>query len=186
MHGAGTDIWSGNGYEDVSAKHRPFYQQQLASLNEEIAALSSANGQMQPPVVSQEQAPEATTGRHMLAPTSLSQSDEPSPAATPAPKLNLRNADCVKAEAAKIERFLGSADAGMSDAIQWANSDDERTREFASDVLLDIGSAEAIRYLETLSKDTDPVVAGNAKSDLRVLATGGRQYKIERRDDLPL
>ncbi len=182
--------WTGSGYDDVSSKNRSFYQKRLDSLNKEIASLSSSSEQMQALETNQESAPESTTNRHIkLVPlrtdADLPPSEAPSPAATPAPRLNLGNANCVKAEAAKIERFLGSPDAGMTDAIQWANSDDPRTREFASDVLSDIGTPDAIRYLETLSKDTDPVVAGHAKSDLRVLAKGGRQYKIERREDLP-
>jgi|SRR5258708_32729790 hypothetical protein len=51
--------------------------------------------------------------------------------------------------------FLGIArDAEMSDAIKWANSDDPNKREFAIDVLSDIGTRDAIEDLRTLSNDT--------------------------------
>src|ERR1019366_850400 len=131
------------------------------------------------------------TTRHIqLAPlrtdANLSPSEAPSPVATPAPKLNLGNADCVKAEAAKIQRFLGSPDAGMNYAIEWVNSDNPSTRDFASEVLFDMGTPEAIRYLETLSKDTNSMVAGSAKNYLEELAKGGRpSHQIERLEDLP-
>jgi len=182
--------WTGNEYDDVSSKYRPFYEQRLDSLNKEIAALSSASEQMQAPAVNEEPAPEPTTTRHIkLAPlrtdADLPPSEAPSPTATPAPKLDLGSADCVKAEAAKIERFLGSPDAGMNAAIGWANRENRWTRDFAGDVLFDIGTSEAITYLKTLSKDSDPMVAGSAKTHLRVLAKGGRQHKIEKREDLP-
>jgi len=48
--------------------------------------------------------------------------------------------DCTQAYKAKLVRFLGiSRDAGMSDAIKWAESDDPHDREFAIGVLLDMG-----------------------------------------------
>jgi hypothetical protein len=183
--------WTGNGYNDVSSKYRPFYEQRLDSLKKEIAALSSAAEQMQAPPVNQEPAPEPTTNRHlMLVPwrpgADLPPTEVPSPVATPAAKLNLGNADCVKAEAAKIQRFLGSPDAGMNYAIEWVNSDNPWTRDFASEVLFDMGTPEAIRYLETLSKDTNPMVAGSAKNYLDELAKGDRPtHQIERLEDLP-
>lgn len=73
--------------------------------------------------------------------------------------------DRLKAEPAKIERFLGiSIDAGMLDAIKWKNSNNPYDREFAASILADIGTAEAIRDLRTLSKDPDPDVAATAKA----------------------
>jgi hypothetical protein len=75
--------------------------------------------------------------------------------------------NCTKAEAAKIERFLGiSSDAGMNDAIKLANSDDADDRAFAAYVLADIATPEAMRYLRILSNDPDRVVATLGKSGL--------------------
>jgi hypothetical protein len=55
----------------------------------------------------------------------------PTPLAPPPP--DRRELNCTKAEAAKIERFLGiSRDAGMSDAIKWKNSDNPDDRSFAA------------------------------------------------------
>jgi hypothetical protein len=53
--------------------------------------------------------------------------------------------DCTNAYKAKLVRFLGiSRDAGMSDAIKWAESEDPHEREFAIGVLYDMGiSAES-------------------------------------------
>jgi hypothetical protein len=53
--------------------------------------------------------------------------------------------DCTNAYKAKLVRFLGiSRDAGMSDAIKWAESGDPHDREFAIGVLNDMGiSAES-------------------------------------------
>ncbi len=75
--------------------------------------------------------------------------------------------DCTKAEAAKIERFLGlSRNAGLSDAIEWAASDDFQDRLFAIDVLSEIGTPKAIEQLRTLSRDPDRTVARDAKYEL--------------------
>lgn len=92
-------------------------------------------------------------------PTSESESSEET--------TNTGDTDCLKAEAAKMERWLGiSRDAGMLDAIKWKNSDNPDDREFAAMVLADIGTAEAIGDLQTLSRDPDPDVAGTAKAVL--------------------
>lgn len=62
--------------------------------------------------------------------------------------------DCDKATIAKIQRFLGAPpNTGLSDAIQWANSSNHFEREFAIDVLSDIGTPEAKKYLRTITKD---------------------------------
>jgi len=96
--------------------------------------------------------------------------------------------DCAEAEAAKIERFLGiSRDAGMTEAIKWADSDNPYTREFAADVLTDIGTPDAVENLRTLSNDTDkPVtatdesVAAVAKRDLEAAGRGPALNTIDR------
>jgi hypothetical protein len=48
----------------------------------------------------------------------------------------------------KIQRFLGTRDAGMSDAIKWANSGDPHDRIFATYILGDIGTPGAIDICE--------------------------------------
>jgi hypothetical protein len=99
------------------------------------------------------------------------------PPATPPPdRLGL---DCTKAAAAKIERYLGiSRDAGMTDAIKWADSDDPNDREFAVEMLADIGTPEANEYLGTLSHDSNREVASSAKEAL--VSHGSEVYKAER------
>lgn len=74
--------------------------------------------------------------------------------------------DCTEAEAAKIERFLGSPDAGIADAIRWSESDDPSDRQFAADILGDIGTPRAIEYLHRLSNDPNQNVARSAKDSL--------------------
>jgi hypothetical protein len=112
--------------------------------------------------------------------------ESPSPALAPAIHPDLANADCTEAEAAKIERFLGiSHDAGMSDANKWANSDDPNKREFAADVLEDIGTADAIEYLRTLSNDSNPEVANVAKTSLEPPVGPTSAYTIEREEVKP-
>lgn len=102
-----------------------------------------------------------------------------SPAATRAATPNLAASACTKAEAAKIERFLGiSRDAGMSDAIKWASSDDPNKREFAADLFRDIGTPAAIEYLRTLSNDWNSMVADIAKSDLEAAGRGPALHTI--------
>jgi hypothetical protein len=63
--------------------------------------------------------------------------------------------DCAKASTAKIERFLGSRNAGMIDATEWAASDDQDTREFGIEILADIRTPAAIKLLRKLSYDRD-------------------------------
>ncbi len=72
--------------------------------------------------------------------------------------------DCREASIAKIKRFLGAdPNTGMADAIRWANSDQRVEREFAVNVLTDIGTPEAKNYLRTLANDTEWLVASSAK-----------------------
>jgi hypothetical protein len=182
--------WTGSGYTDVSSQYKGYYEQQLASLKKQIAATPSATEQARAPAPNQ--TPEsAPTMVPVHPPGSLSgfangipmrevravpaPEASSSPAATGAarPHRRPRSAnDCTEAEAAKIQRFLGiSRNAGMSDAIRWAKSDDPDKREFAADVFRDIGTTAAIEYLRTLSNDWNSMVSDIAKSDLEA---GGR------------
>ena len=54
----------------------------------------------------------------------------------------------------------------MRDAIEWANSHDPAQRDFVTGVLRDIGTAEALKYERTLTRDSDFDVAKSAKSEL--------------------
>ncbi len=189
--------WTGSGYTDVSSQYQGYYEQKLKSLKKQIAATSSATEQAQAPAAGQTggaalaiaSVPAVVTvtsssssggipaGPYVLpAPVAV-----PSPATTPAATLDLRSAYCTEAEVAKIERFLGiSPDAGMVDAIKWANSDDPNRREFACYVLQDIGTADAIEYLRTLSNDSDRTVARIAKRSLRAVGKGRPLNTIDR------
>jgi len=87
-----------------------------------------------------------------------------------------RNKECLQAEAAKVQRFLGiSSGAGIDQAIRLANSKDHSEREFAAEILGEIGTPKARKYLETLAKDSDGGVATTAKYGLSVLSRGPMQ-----------
>jgi hypothetical protein len=173
--------WTGNGYSDVSSRYRAFYKQALASLKKQIAAAqnsvtapSAASGPGQPQPV---EAPVRSHGGVSVGfgpvlhgPRQL----QPQPQAPS--KEDVMELNCTKAEAAKIKRFLGiSRDAGLKDAIKWANSDDRLTREFAVGVLTDIGTPDAIEYLKTLSHDPERPVAAEANESVLDARAGRRQ-----------
>lgn len=188
--------WTGSGYTDVSSQYKGYYEQKLASLKEQIAAHSE---EAQAPAASQTPQSAATrripvlTARMsttessssfspdvLVAPANNPPEASPSPAEAPAVKPDLWGGDCTEAEAAKIERFLGiDKDAGMADAIKWADSDNPYQREFAASVLGDIGTPDAVEYLRTLSRDPHRVVAGDAGVYLR-FAGRPLQHTIER------
>ena len=84
-----------------------------------------------------------------------------------------RDKQCLLAEAAKLQRHLGiSPEAGLDQAVHLASSEDATRRRFAAQVFGDIGSPQARKYLETLSKDPDPVVRKTARSYLSALSRG--------------
>jgi hypothetical protein len=195
--------WTGSGYTDVSSQYKRYYEQKLASLKKEIAAISSAAEPEKASATSSssENKPAVmeTNPRSMvpvmgtlssssntlpIAPYARPVPDAASsPAATPATTPDLANADCTEAEAAKIERFLGiSRDAGMSDAIKWANSNDPNKREFAVYVLQDIGTPDAIEYLRTLSYDTDKTVATIAQRTFLHVKDGRSLNTVDREE----
>jgi hypothetical protein len=61
------------------------------------------------------------------------------PVAQPA-QIDTGNLNCARAEADQDMRILGiSRDAGIADAIHWAESDNKNDRDFASSVLSDMG-----------------------------------------------
>jgi hypothetical protein len=191
--------WTGNGYTDVSNQYRGYYEKQLASMKEQIAAAGERNAsavspmpalpasvrQISPVVVNSEHTsgPSAGFGVPAFVPAPEMSPSAASPAATSTPAYV---SDCTEAEAAKIERFLGiSKDAGMSDAIKWADSDNPYQREFAADVLRDIGTPDAVEYLRTLTHDSNRTVAGDAQISLSAV---GRPvlHTIDRDEVQPL
>jgi hypothetical protein len=87
---------------------------------------------------------------------------------------SLNDKECLEAEAAKIQRFLGvSKEADMNQAIRLANSKDPAERGFATELLGEISGPKAQKYLETLAKDSDGSVASSAKYSLAAVAKGG-------------
>jgi hypothetical protein len=206
--------WTGNGYSDVSRRYKAYYQAQLASLESEIAPEGQDAGAENQSFV-QEDAPTANSHHGEVAvdrpvrveSASAALGSDPSgqgsgaqgpsasfhgpaapllppPKRTPPPPEQL-GSDCTRAEAAKIQRFLGiSRDAGMGNAIRWANSNDPTDREFAAWVLADIGTPKAVRYLRTLSRDANREVAIAGKYALEQANGGPTKYKVERESDI--
>jgi hypothetical protein len=178
--------WTGRGYTEVSSQYPQYYEGELRSINEKIAAIKSAEAAT---LAVSSGAPisgvagpmsERMTG-HWISTSEDPQvaNVNPLPAATPGPSANsasTENAsmpytgdlDCLKVEAAKTERFLGvSKDAGMADAIRWANSDNPNQREFASWIFGELGTSQALQFEQTLSRDVEPDVADAAKYELK-------------------
>lgn len=122
--------WTASGYTDVSPRYPQYYEAELRSTHQKIAAIKSA------------ETTASTSGPGEL--------------------------DCLKVEAAKMERFLNlSKGAGMADAIRWANSNRPDQRELAAWFLGDIGTPNALEYERTLSLDSDHQVADVAKLEVK-------------------
>lgn len=84
---------------------------------------------------------------------------------------NQGDKECLQAEAAKIQRFLGiSSEAATAQAIRLANSKDSAERSFAVNILNEIGTPTARKYLGLLAKDSDSNVAYIAKATLSELS----------------
>jgi len=156
--------WNGIIVADVSTESKGYYRKTLARLNRQIATQS-----LPPPASEQE----TTEGELMGSNGARVRVRIIRPRAVPAPPPDAAtDTDCLKAEAGKIQRFLATRDAGMSDAIKWANSSDPHDRVFAIYILGDIGTPKAIRYVRTLSKDPDRNVAMSAKNFLTHASNG--------------
>jgi hypothetical protein len=81
--------------------------------------------------------------------------------------------ECLIAEAAKLQRYLGiSPEAGLDQAIRLAKSEDVAKRNFAVEIFGDIGTQGARNYVETLAKDSDGGVRFAAKYYLSALSKG--------------
>jgi hypothetical protein len=181
--------WTGDGYTDVSNQHKQYYEHQLASLKAQIDAAEAP-----PTTVTLVPTPDTTAVQQSessrLSPHISQGGRQPffiaktipeprSPAPVPATAVTPAH-DCTMAEAAKIERFLGiDKDAGMEDAVKWADSSDRDERIFAVAVLKDIGTPSAIDYLRTLSNDSSGLVARHAEGALQSLARPSAPNAIE-------
>ena len=136
--------WTGKAYTNVSSQYPTYYRTLLASLKKEIAKLerervrlaqatpasSEANGfaiNMDPWQAGSAPAPST----HRMQPEQPEARPSVSPEVEGASQLDI---DCKQAQADKIELFLGSKDAGMLDAIRWANSNHPRERTLAASV----------------------------------------------------
>jgi hypothetical protein len=183
--------WTGSRYSEVSPQYPKYYERELASVKKQIAAINEAEAAAHRPahvVQPAVQVPMAVgefnhggvgfgggfgaSGEKQIGARQQQQTLASPPAASSIPdeaeSPDENELDCLQAEAAKIERLLGrSRDAGMKDAIRWANSNNAGEREFAASVLPEIGTAEALRYEQTLSRDSQPDVAESAKEELK-------------------
>lgn len=182
--------WTGSnyGYSDVSSHYRKYYEQQLASLRNDIAKAEAQKAQAKSgtpikicqPESSENRAtmqltPNGTHASADLGPNGSISMESCQTYSPPVPPPDSQGLDCDKAEAAKIERFLGIArDAGFANAIKWSESNDPGTRAFAADLLQDFHTPEATEYLRTLAHDSDSNVAFAAKEDLP-FASGASQ-----------
>jgi hypothetical protein len=187
--------WTGDGYTDVSNQHKQYYEQQLASLKAQVDGAetppTTATLVPTPDTTAVQQSESSRLSSHIsqgarqpffIAKTiPVPRSPAPAPATAVAPA-NV----CTKADAAKIERFLGiDKDAGFEDAAKWADSSDRDEWIFAVAVLKDIGTPSAIDYLRTLSNDTSGLVATHAKAALQSLARPPAPNTIEQVDVIP-
>ncbi len=185
--------WTGSGYTEVSPQYPKYYKREMISLKKQIAAIDAANAAARLSIPAVPVPMQASPAAFKIErPLAIEASESPriearlqqqplEPSGAGSPSLGAEEPpdpselDCLKAEAAKIERLTGtSRDAGMSDAIEWANSHDPAQRDFATGVLSDIGTAEALKYEQTLSRDSDPDVAKSAKSELESWGKAGR------------
>jgi hypothetical protein len=144
--------WNGTVFADVSTGSKSYYRKTLARLKHQITPQSSPT-----PASEQEIEEGELTGSNgaRVRVRIIGQLSVPTPIPDTGPDTG--DSDCQKAEAAQIERFLGiSRDAGMSDAIRWAESDNPADREFAASVLADMGipvTSDADRYVFVSSKN---------------------------------
>jgi hypothetical protein len=173
--------WTGNGYSDVSSRYKGYYRRILADLKRQISAPPPTA--VPTPITDQAERaplpmdmqthennaagapPQGVHGNFLAGePAVLSMIVPTSAAPEPTPDSDL---DCPKAQASKMERFLRiSRDAGLTDAIKWAKSDDAADRNFAIDTLYDIGTPTAVKYLRMLSTDKDRNIAASARTAL--------------------
>jgi hypothetical protein len=81
-------------------------------------------------------------------------------------------AGCDRIEADAIERFLGSPDAGIEDAIRWSQSSSKLDRIAAVNMFSSVGTPRALDYLKAMTEDSDPEVARLAEYGLTYVQQG--------------
>lgn len=193
--------WTGDGYDDVSGQYRSYYAQQLATLKRQIAATEAEKRQAQKEAAGLTQHCQdrvATVGKRTdlvppappgdgvgvdAAETGVPQFCWPTQSeSTLEPESDWSGLNCLKAEAAKMERFLEiSRNAGLLDAIRWAKSIKPEERMFASDILANIGTPQAMNYLKKLSHDPNGAVATGAKIWLTEIQQGPIAQTVDER-----
>jgi hypothetical protein len=88
---------------------------------------------------------------------------------------SLRDKECLEAERASIQRFLGSSDAGLDQALRLAISKERGERECAAELLAFIRSPKGHEALAKLAKDADRTVVKYATNALSRSAAGPAQ-----------
>jgi hypothetical protein len=146
------------------------YQDWLGSTKKELASLEAERESLAQATPASSAQNESVVEKNGSATVTHFFTEEPEGAPTIAPEVEAASRleiDAKEAQVAKIERFLGSKEAGMLDAIRWANSGDPEERTLAVQVFGEMGTSEALRYEQTLSGDSDPKVAKLASRKVR-------------------
>jgi hypothetical protein len=165
--------WTGTGYADVSSQFKGFYRQALQTLTGQHAAASASIPGSHPQMETFQSQSADGDGINVRARVIRPKPASAYESACLRESGGASGVDCQKAEAAKIERFLGiSPDAGMGDAIKWSESSDPSTREFSAGLFADIGTSEAMDHLKTLTADSDRSVAEDSKVRLKAMQRG--------------
>lgn len=160
--------WNGTGHVDSSSEYKGYYKKQLTELDRQLNPLT-------PTPVSERSSMSETSTQGAPQYRGLAVS---TPTAAPSEGETSGDTVCLKAELAKTRRFLGlSPDAGMAEAIKWADSNSPARRRFAVGILTDIGTPQAVEYLRTLSHDENHLVAWWARNGLTALANKGREMQ---------
>jgi hypothetical protein len=154
--------WTGNGYTNVSSHYPEYYRTWLASLKKEIVKLDRERAHVAHESAAEIAHNRVVIGNGVVVTNNFFVQKEPEAAQSVSPQMEAAPAidiDRLQAQAAKIERFLDSKNAGLLDVIRWAHSKYPEERKLAAQVLADINTPEALKYEQTLSRDTDPDIA---------------------------
>jgi hypothetical protein len=154
--------WTGNGYTNVSSHYPEYYRKWLASLKKEIVKLDRERAHFAHESAAEIAHNRVVIGNGVVVTNNFFVQKEPEVAQSISPQMEAApgiDIDRLQAQAAKIERFLDSKNAGLLDAVRWATSKYPEERKLAAQVFADINTPEALKYEQTLSRDTDPEVA---------------------------
>jgi len=168
--------WTGNGYSEVTAHYKNFYEKFLNSLQDQLAT-EYAPGEVRTPQPAETPAPmvggwsqfgsgpdqsaTASHGAGIQYQTEQMQEKNPEPQPEPTEKPDY---DCLRIEAAKTENLLGRQSTEMMTwAVKAQASNDPYQRKLSAVVLSYIQTPEAMMRLRELGSDTDKSVAKDAK-----------------------